>query len=158
MTENYLEILEESLKQKDAILQKIVDYSNKQEELLKQDKLPMGEFDTLVDQKDILIKQLGKIDEGFETVYSRMKDQISGNKEMYKAQIARLQQLISLVTEKSVCIQVQEQRNKVMVEQHFSKARKDMRQGKRSSKAAYDYYKSMNNTNVISSQFLDKKK
>ncbi|HKM35317.1 MAG TPA: flagellar export chaperone FlgN [Lachnospiraceae bacterium] len=158
MMENYLEILEESLKQKDEILQKIVDYSNKQEELLKQDKLPMEEFDTLVDQKDILIKQLGKIDEGFEKVYARIKDQIAENKEMHRAQIVRLQHLISLVTEKSVCIQAQEQRNKVMVEQHFSKSRRDMRQGKRSSKAAYDYYKNMNNTNVVSSQFLDQKK
>lgn len=158
MMENYLDILEESLKQKDEILQKIADYSNQQEVLLKQDNLPMEEFDALVDQKDILVKQLEKIDEGFETVYTRIKDQITGNKEMYKAQIARLQHLISVVTERSVSIQAQEQRNKVMVEQYFSKTRKEMRQGKRSSKAALDYYRNMNNTNVTSPQFLDQKK
>ena len=158
MTESYLQILEESLKQKDEILLKIVEFCSMQEELLKKEILPMEEFDALVDEKDILIKQLLKIDEGFEAVYTRVKEQITDNREMFKEQITRLQQLITKVTEKSVSIQALEERNKVMVEQYFSKTRKDMRQGMRSSKAAYDYYKNMSNSNLSSSQFLDQKK
>lgn len=158
MTENYLDILEDSLKQKAVILQNIADCCSKQEALLKQEKFSVEDFDSLVDQKDVLIKQLEKIDEGFDIVYARIKTQIADNKEMYKTQIAGLQQLISLVTEKSVSIQAQEQRNKTMVEQYFSKTRKEMRQGIRSSKAAFDYYKNMSNSNMVSPQFLDQKK
>lgn len=158
MMENYLTVLEDSLLKKIKILDQLADYSRKQEELLGQETLSLEDFDTYVDKKDELVQALTKLDEGFETVYEHIKAQLLADKEAYKAQIVRLQTLISTVTEKSVSIQAQEARNKTMVEKHFSGMRKEMRQSVKGSKAAYDYYKSMSNTNIVSPQFMDQKK
>ena len=76
----------------------------------------------------------------------------------YKSQIAVLQKKIAEVTEKSIAIQAQEARNKKLAEDYFTKAKQELKKGRRSSKAALDYYKSMNKTQMVSPQFMDKKK
>ncbi len=158
MITNYLEILENSLKQKSAILNEIADNCEQQEQLLKQEKLPLEEFDVYVERKGELITKLTKLDEGFETLYARVREQLETNKDVYREQIARLQQLVTKVTEQSVSIQAQEARNKQMVEAHFAKERAGLRAGRQASKVAYGYYKNMNNTNVVLPQILDQKK
>lgn len=158
MIENYLNILEDSLKQKIAVLDEIAGQNTEQETLLKQETLPLEEFDKCVDKKDALIQKLGELDEGFDSLYEKIRDQLLENKEAYKEQIARIQQLISKVTEKSVSIQAQEARNKKTVEDYFAREKQQLREGRQNSKAAYDYYKSMNNTNVVPPQFMDQKK
>lgn len=157
MIKNYLTILEESLDQKAAVLDEIVGYCREQETLLKQETLDLESFDSYVDKKDICIQKLAKLDEGFETLYERMKEQLSAGKEPYKDQIARLQQKIKVITEKSVSIQTQEVRNKKMVEDYFTKERSHLRHERQASKAAYGYYKNMNNSNVVPPQFMDSK-
>ena len=117
MIENYLGILEESLEKKVLVLDEIEDYTAKQERLLKQEKVSMEELDANMEQKDGLIQKLTALDDGFETLYERVKEQLSTNKDAYKNQIKRIQELITKVTEKSVSIQAKESRNKKLVEE-----------------------------------------
>ena len=98
------------------------------------------------------------MDQGFETVYDRIKEQLLGNKEQYAAQIRALQSLIGELTDKSVKLQTMEQRNKSAVEQQFRKSREKIRQGRQNKQAALNYYKNMNNSNYVPPQFLDDKK
>lgn len=157
MINNYLAILADSLDQKIVVLDEIAGYCREQEALLKQDSLSLEEFDTCVDRKDACIQRLTKLDEGFETLYERVREQLSAGKDAYKDQITQIQQKIKLVTEKNVSIQAQEARNKKMVEDYFTRERSQLRQGRQTSKAAYGYYKNMNNSNVVPPQFLDSK-
>ena len=62
------------------------------------------------------------------------------------------------MTEKSVAIQAQEARNKNLAENYFAKAREDLKKNRKSSRAALDYYRNMNKMQVVSPQFMDKKK
>lgn len=156
--DNYLEILEDSLKQKSVILDKIMEYNGKQEALLKQEKMSLEDFDFYMDQKDELIEQLNRLDDGFETLYERIRQQLQENKDAHKEQIGRLQRLITQVTEKSVSIQAQETRNKKLVEEYLARERQQLGQDRQTSKAAYDYYKSMSNTGAVMPQFMDQKK
>ena len=158
MIDNYLGILESSLCRKLDILDEIITYNKLQEQLLKKEKLSLEELDANMGQKDTLIQKLTELDEGFESLYTRIKEQLQGNKDIYKEQIRHLQGLISQVTEKSISVQAQEARNKKLVEDYFADERSQLRQGRKSSKAAYGYYKSMSNSNVIPSQFMDQKK
>lgn len=158
MIENYLTILEDSLRQKVSVLDEIAECNTVQEQLLEQESLSLEEFDEYVDKKDVLIQKLNKLDEGFESLYEKIREQLLEDKETYKEQISRIQQLISQVTEKSVSIQAQEARNRKAVEDYFTNEKQQLRQGRQSSKAAYDYYRSMNNANVVPPQFMDKKK
>ena len=157
MIENYLNVLEDSLQKKVTVLNEIAEQNCKQEELLKQEKLDLEAFDIIVEKKDELIQKILKLDEGFETLYERVREQLQANKDAYKTQIAHMQQLISQITDKNMSVQAQEARNKKMVEDYFAKEKSAIRAGRQASKAAYDYYKNMNNTNQVPPQFLDQK-
>ena len=156
--DNYLSVLEDSLKKKLQILDELTDYTTQQQELLKVEELDYEAFDRLVDQKDPLIQKIMELDQGFETVYDRIKEQLLSNKEQYAAQIKALQSLIGELTDKSVKLQTMEQRNKSAVEQQFRKSREKIRQGRQNKQAALNYYKNMNNSNYVPPQFLDDKK
>lgn len=156
--DNYLSVLEDSLKKKLQILDELTDYTMQQQELLKVEELDYEAFDRLVDQKEPLIQKIMELDQGFETVYDRIKEQLLGNKEQYAAQIRALQSLIGELTDKSVKLQTMEQRNKSAVEQQFRKSREKIRQGRQNKQAALNYYKNMNNSNYVPPQFLDDKK
>ena len=156
--DNYLSVLEDSLKKKLQILDELTDYTMQQQELLKVEELDYEAFDRLVDQKDPLIQRIMELDQGFETVYDRIKEQLLGNKEQYAAQIRALQSLIGELTDKSVKLQTMEQRNKSAIEQQFRKSREKIRQGRQNKQAALNYYKNMNNANYVPPQSLDDKK
>lgn len=158
MMENYLDILEESLQKKLQVLKEITVYNQEQEQLLRKESVSLEELDENMSRKDELIQKVTTLDEGFETLYERIKEQLLTNKDDYKEQIRKLQQLISQVTEMGVSIQVQEARNKKLIEDYFKKERSQLRQNRQSSKAAYNYYKSVNNTNVVMPQMMDQKK
>ena len=158
MMDNYLVILEESLQKKLKVLEEIAVYNQEQEQLLRKESVSLEELDENMKQKDELIQKVTALDEGFETLYERIKEQLLADKDAYKEQIRKLQQLISQVTEKGVSIQAQETRNKKLIEGYFKKERSQLRQNRQSSKAAYNYYKSVNNTNVVMPQMMDQKK
>lgn len=158
MMDNYLDILEGSLQKKLKVLEEITVYNQEQEQLLRKESVSLEELDENMKQKDELIRKVTALDEGFETLYERIKEQLLDNKDDYKEQIRKLQQLISQVTEKGVSIQAQESRNKKLIEDYFKKERGQLRQNRQSSKAAYNYYKSVNNTNVVMPQMMDQKK
>lgn len=156
--ENQLTILSESLDKKLSILNEIQEYNKKQEKCFLEEKVKLSEFDAAIEEKSKLIEQLTRLDEGFETVYAKLKEELNGNREQYKVQIGRLQDKIRQVTEMGLVIQAQEQRNKKLVERYFARKRSDIRQDRKNSKAAYDYYKSMSGASVNPPQFLDSKK
>lgn len=155
--DNYLKILEESLRKKLQVLDEIQAYNEKQKQVFQSDSVELDEFDAAVEEKGKLIEQVSKLDEGFETLYSSVAKELDGNREKYTKQIQTLKQLIQQVTDKGVSVQAQEARNKALIESYFAKQRNQLRQGRQASKVAYDYYKSMSNTNTVPPQFLDSK-
>lgn len=157
MTSNYLTVLEESLEKKNDILDSICEASRKQNELLKCEKLDLEKFDELVEEKDGYLKDLEKLDEGFELVYDKVKQELQENKAQYATQIKHMQQLISRITEKSVSIQAQESRNRDMVTAYFKNERKTLGQGRKSSKVAYGYYQNLSKANQEASRIMDLK-
>lgn len=158
MMNNYLKILEESLEKKIGILDKLQVLSDEQAAILNSDSMSLEEFDARVDAKDVLITELSKLDEGFDVLYENIKAELNGNKDKYAGQIQTLQRLIQQIMDKSVSIQAQESRNKDMVSSYFKKEKKSLAEGRRTSKAAYDYYKNMNSPAAVAPQFMDQKK
>lgn len=158
MSEQYLNILRESLEKKLSVLDEILRISQNQSDILTTEPVDFEQFDQCVDDKDICIEQLEKLDEGFELVYEKVKQELYNHREQYTAWIADTQKMIAQIMEKSVAIQAQEARNKQAVEQVMQKERRGYGKGKRSAKAAMDYYRHMNNTQVVEPQFMDQKK
>lgn len=158
MTENYLSILEESLKEKLQITAKIREYNSLQSEVLQSEKVELIKFDEYADEKSRLIERLTALDKGFETLYQKIAAELKENREKYGTQIKRIQELIARVTEESMTIQAQEARNKKLVEEYFHRERTSIGQSRKNSKAAYDYYKNVSKLNTVTSQYMDSKK
>ena len=158
MNENYLYVLEQSLVEKCKVLDKIQEYNVRQEALFRSENPELDQFDAYVEEKGQLIAQLSKLDEGFEILYASIAEELKDNRQKYTEQIKRLQDLVAQVVEKGVAVEAQEQRNKKLVEEFFSRERKGIKKGRLSSKAAYDYYKTMNKSGVVNPQFMDSKK
>lgn len=158
MVDNYLSVLEQSLIKKIEVLNCIQDYNAREHMLFSSENISFSVFDSYVDEKEKLIRQVISLDEGFENLYASVAAELKDNKEHYREQIQRLQSLVNQVTELSVAIQIQETRNKKLVEKYFSKEKSEIGQNRRTSKVAYDYYKNMSGSSVVSPQFMDKKK
>ena len=104
------------------------------------------------------LDKINRLDAGFESLYQGLAEELKGNRDKYAAQIRLLQEKISRVTEMSVAVQTQEARNKQLIESYFVKQRQGIKEGRTVSRAAYNYYRNMNNSNHVPPQFMDSKK
>ncbi len=153
-----LDMLEESLQKKIIILKKIEEQNEKQRDILKSPKeVDEAAFDRTIEAKGELIEQIIAIDDGFQSLFDKVKGEVDANKTLYSDQIRRMQGLIQEVTGLSASIEASEHRNKMLAEKYFSSAREQMTQSKHSSSAAFNYYQTMNNFKNIPPQFMDTK-
>ncbi|SFB95380.1 hypothetical protein [Butyrivibrio sp. YAB3001] len=153
-----LDMLEESLVKKIDVMKKIEEENERQRELLKTpDEVNQAEFDEILDIKGELIEQLIKLDDGFQSLFDRVKEDVNKDKDMYKLQIGRMQEYIKDITGLSASIEAAERRNKKMAEEYFSAARQKMNFNRQTSAAAYNYYTTMTNYKDVPPQFLDNK-
>ncbi len=158
MIEEYLKALITSMDAKTECLDKLKKKTDAQTELLNAEEMDWDAFDALVDEKDILIDELDKLDDGFQSVFERIKDEIQANKEKYKSSIARLQEQIKHVTEQSTSLMAAEHRNHELASAKFAATKRGIRQSRTTSKVAANYYANMNQINYIDPQLMDKKK
>ena len=156
--EQYLQMLADSLKKKCNLLLQLIQESNHQAEIVKSSEVDWELFDSSVEKKGELIEQLNKLDEGFDTMYQRIKIGLETDRLKYKVQIQEIQKLIKDVTEKSSKLMATEERNKILVTNRFSEEKKKLKQQRMNSKAASSYYTSMNRINYIDPQLMDHKK
>ena len=154
--DNYLNILKDSLIKKEVILTNLITKSEKQAEIVKADQVDWEEFTRIVEEKGLLIDEIMKLDDGFESMYAKIKEGLEENKEKYKDIIVTIQSLVKSVTEKSANLQAIEYRNKSVIEAAFANTRKEIKQSKLGQKAAADYYNKMNKINTIDPQLMDK--
>ena len=154
MTGNYLMLLEESLRKKLQVMAEVQKYNLRQQELFQSGMADIDKFDEYVEEKGLLIA----LDSGFDKLYANVAAELKDNRAQYAEQIRRLQGLVTEVTDASVAIQAQEARNKKLIEDFFRKQRDGIRMGRKSSKAALGYYKTMSKSAVVTPQLMDKKK
>ncbi|MDD6155429.1 MAG: flagellar export chaperone FlgN [Lachnospiraceae bacterium] len=157
MSENYVDIMLQSLKKKEQVLKAIIDENLKQREILEDVKGDADAFDATVEAKAVLIEQLDQLDSGFEKLFARMKEELEGNKEKYADQIREIQRYIRSVTDKSVEIQAQEARNKDLMTSKFAGIKKQVKTLRKSSAVASEYYRTMARLNYVDPQFMDGK-
>ena len=139
--EQYLNVLKDSLIKKERILLNLLDKSEEQADVVKQNEVDWDYFTKLVDEKGELVEELLKLDEGFDFLYQRIKENLENNKENYKDMIKEIQELIKSVTQKSADLQVLEIRNKRLIEGTFANTRNEIKKSKLSQSAAIQYYR-----------------
>lgn len=154
---SYVGLLIDGLSKKIKILEEIVGVNERLKEVVTDVKFDPEIFDAIGDEKSQLVEEINKLDNGFETIYSRIKDELPANKERYADDIRVMQELIQRIVALSTSIEADEQRIKVEVEKQFSKIKQAVKQTRRNSAAVNNYYKSMAKLD-LEPQFMDKKK
>lgn len=158
MNQSGAQILLQSLEKKSLLLDKMIQQNSIQEEILKADDLDMDAFDEAINKQGSYLEELDMLDEGFETVYDRVRQELIQDKERYRAEITRMKELIQQITDKIVTLNAGNMRNKVLAENQFKKKRISIGTGASKNRAARNYYNNMNNLNYVSPQFYDSKK
>ncbi len=157
MSNSYINLMIDSLKKKVEILKKISGVNAEQKLMLDEARFDPEKLDEIVAQKESLVSEINKLDNGFETVYDRVKDELVDNKAAYAEQIAVMQQLIKEIVELTTSIEAEEKRMKVEIDNQFSKIKQAVKETKKNSKAVSNYYKNMSKLD-LEPQFMDKKK
>lgn len=155
---DYIQVLVDSLYKKLNLLDSISAINEEQKRLAAEKKLELEKLEETVDRKSAFIDEINKLDEGFQLVYDRVKLELQGNTEEHKEQILLLKKLISQITEKSMSVQAEEERNRQAIAAHFATYKKEIRQIKTSRSVTTNYYKSMNKLQNVEPVFMDKKK
>jgi len=158
MTEDYLQIMIESLEKKNEVLDQVIALDKRQLAIALAKPFDMEQYDKSMDEKGELIDTLNKLDEGFTSTYELVRETVQANPKAYAEKVQKMQDLIRAATDKSVTIKAQEQRGKQAVQSAMSKKHKEIRNMKVSNAAAAKYYKSMSRINDVDPQLMDKKK
>ncbi len=156
--EQYLDAMIQSMNEKSDCLKQLLDMTAEQEKALAKENIDWDTFDRLIDEKETVIDRLGQLDDGFQAVFDKIRDELEGKKALYKDRIAKLQGQIRVVTDQSNALIAAEQKNKELMENATSIERKRIRQTRANAKAATNYYNNMNRINYIDPQLMDKKK
>ena len=158
-TQTYLNVLIDTLQKKKDVLTEIKELTEHQKRLLQEDSFGEEDFQKIMDIKAECIKELEKLDHGFEQVYERVALILKHNKESYKDNILMAQQLIQSIMDLSVSIHALEEQNKERFSICLSSKRNKMKNYNVNKQAAANYYRNMPNIHQVGqSYFLDKKK
>ena len=158
-TTNYVSIMKDTLKKKIEILKKIEKVAMLQTKAFEENNIDAEKMMAQLEQKDVYIKELEKLDEGFETVYTRAYEDIQTNKEEYKDDIISMQEMIKEIASYTVKLKVYEEKNRPRFVALFEAKRKEIKNFNVNSKMASEYYKNMANIHRTGqSYFVDSQK
>lgn len=157
-TGNYLNIMLDSLIKKEDLLKQIVNYNEQQQQIVTAAEFDEEAFEHNISEKGELVEEILRLDEGFNSVFNRVKEDLQQHKSRYSEALVKLKELVTSVTDLGVQIQAQELRNKQLVEKRFAQMRKELSNAKRTTSKANAYYKNANKLNNYESHFLDQKK
>ena len=153
-----LDLLENNLNKKSVLLQEMADVLEQQLHLLNASDMQMEELDLCMEKQGGLTEALESLNEEADSLYEYLQkadiSAVTGN----ASKIARIKELLSQITTDFEILQKKEQSARQRMDAFFQKERKNFGDGRRSSKAALDYYKSMSGSNVVPPQFMDQKK
>lgn len=155
---SYIEILKRSLEKKSEVLDKIMEENRQMAVVAEAAKFNPDAFDEIFNRKEALIGELNQLDAGFRKVYEHVQSELKENSAEHKEDIARLQELITEITDKSVAIQVEEKRNQTALYNRMDVFKRELVQTKNTRKIMANYYNNMTGRNVVEPQFMDKKK
>ena len=150
-------MMRESLEKKKELLLLIQKKNARQREFFLNEASTPEELDDICDEKGRLIDQVVALDEGFEALYNKVKDEIDRNRPAYADEIQRMQDMIREITDLSNQIQTEEQRNQTLANARFSSVKKRVQKVRTNQRAANVYYQNMMKRNHIDPQFMDRK-
>jgi len=144
--EDYIQIMIESLRKKTELLDKLIRKNEAQHECIEGkefNEVDWDAFNLLVAEKQTAIDRIVKMDEGFQNLYDRVKEQLGEDKDKYSEQIREIQKLITKITEQGAKITTGEERNRRIIEGVFGNRKNEIKRTRNSLRVANSYAQTM---------------
>ena len=154
---SYINLMIDSLEKKVSVLERITEVNERQKKIVTDSDFDMDALDATVEEKGKLVDEINKLDEGFESLYARVRDALQEDKAQYADKIVIMQKLIQRIVELTTSIEADEKRIKANVDSQFSKIKQTVKETRKNSKMVSNYYKNMSKLDT-EPQFMDKKK
>lgn len=147
--QRYIDMLVDILNKQISTLREVLDITKEQGIIAGEAVFDEERFDETLSHKDICIMKLNELDNGFVSVYDRVKKVIQETPGQYKAKIEELQELIRLCTDLGNEIQTLENRNKDKVARCFAGKKKEYNAKQTAATVANKYNTTMKNVNIM---------
>lgn len=161
MKNSYVNLLIESLEDKIKVLDEIIKTDAEQADILKEHEIDLDELRENQEKIGELAGKLDKLNDGFESVYSKVRNELQDNMDLYRDEIKKMQELITVITDKSVKIEAEQSRNKSSAGRFFKDKRKEL-SDRRNAVQKINLYANQMHSVIPKGQadaaFLDKKK
>lgn len=158
MVEQKLDLLTSNLNKKTSLLKEMTDVLDKQLQLMDASDIQLEELDACMEKQGNLTEELVNLNAEADSLYEYLQKADISCEAGNASKIAHIKELLARITTDFDNLQEKEQRARQRMEAFFQKERKNFGDGRRSSKAAFDYYRNMSGANVIPPQFMDQKK
>jgi len=153
-----LDLLTSNLSKKTLLLKEMADVLDKQLQLMDTSDMQMKELDLCMEKQGNLTEELESLNAEADSLYEYLQKADISSDAGNASKIAHIKELLAQITADFDTLQEKEQSARQRMEAFFRKERKNFGDGRRSSKAALDYYRNMSGANVIPPQFMDWKK
>ncbi len=150
-------MMKDILVRKRNSLKNILELSEEQSGLLIPQEFDDEAFTEVMDRKEAEINKINELDDGFNAVFNKIKDDIKNKGEEHAPAIKELQDLITEVTELGVRITALEKKNRDALERKKNEIKRGVKNFNVSRQTASSYYKNMSGRNDSGPVFMDKK-
>lgn len=159
INKTYIQIMIDTLIKKIEVLQEIERITLRQSEILSDFNFDEEEFEKTLEKKGIRLRELQRLDQGFEDMYERARTSLAQESGTQYEQGRLLQERIHTCMDLGVRIEAAERRNRQRFEQSMLYKRQGIGQFHAKNQAANLYYSHMANQHMNgASYFMDKKK
>ncbi len=144
--DDYIQIMIESLNKKSELLDRLIRNNEEQHECVAgkvYEEVDWDSFNLIVAQKQTSIDRIIKMDEGFQSLYDRVKEQLNEDRDRYADKIRQIQGLITKITGQGVKITTGEERNRKIIDKIFGNRKKEIKRTRNSLRVASSYAQTM---------------
>lgn len=153
-----MDLLTINLNKKSSLLKEMADVLDKQLQLMDASDTQLEELDLCMEKQGNLTEELESLNAETDSLYEYLQKADISAEANNASKIAQIKELLTQITTDFDNLQEKEQNARQRMDAFFQKERKNFGDGRRSSKAAFDYYKNMSGANVVPPQFMDWKK
>ncbi len=157
-TTNYIQVLLTTLKRQEETLQELLQITREQSHIAEREDFEETMLDGSLNRKEILITKLNEYDDGFTSVYGRIRDEVKDNSNEYQEELRTIRRLIKNCTNLGVEIRVLEERNRDKLTQCFANRQKVYAAKRNAVSVTSRYNQTMNNQRVMDAYRFNQKK
>ena len=144
--DDYIQIMIDSLKRKSEILDELIVKNEEMHDCVADkgyEDVNWDSFNLIVAQKQMYIDRIVKMDEGFQSLYDRVKEQLNEDRSKFADEIKEIQKLIEKVTGQGIKISTGEERNRKIIEKLFGNRKNEIKRTRNSLRVANSYAQTM---------------